>query len=95
MNKEQLIEIATISAIISNTIFQKLYDKSEIGYMAVADQIAEWAFEFDEKHRDTNWVDLTNNGESLKAISKCLNNLSIICFDDAIIDFAHFKLENY
>jgi hypothetical protein len=93
--KENISEIATISAIISDTIFKKLYTISGIGYMATADQIAEWAVEFNEKYKDVDWVDLTNNGEPLKAVSKCLKNLSILSFDDAIIDFSHHKLENY
>lgn len=85
--KEEIKEIAMISAIISNVIFDKLYEKTDIGYIAVTDMIADWAIEFFEKHKDTNWGDVMDG--TMKPLSTVMNN--IICWDDCIMDFAEYK----
>lgn len=79
MNKKQVLEIAQIASIISNNICDTMYEKFRIGYIATTYMIAEWALEFYELNKDTDWEDkLDKEG----------------CWDDCIIDFAFKKLEN-
>ena len=92
-HQEEIKEVAMISAIISDHINKQLYEAKEIGYIAVVDLIADWSIEFLEKHKDTDWVNIFENGIELKPLSKSIS--SIICWDDCIVDFAYFKLENY
>jgi hypothetical protein len=90
-------EIGAISVIISTEIFEKLYEifksRGAGGFIDVSYEIANWAIEFEKKHRKTNWEDLLETG--LKPISKAFQekNYEIICWDDTILDFANFKLE--
>lgn len=96
MNKKEYAkEVGMVSAIISDTIIKKFYDKSDIGYVAVVDQISDWAMEFVNKHKNTDWEEVLENG--MKPVSAGFKKQSseLICWDDVVIDFAHHKLEQY
>lgn len=85
-------EVAMVSAIISDTIMKKLYkevQKRGSGYMVAADYISDWAVEFAEKHEKTSWEKVLEKG--MKPLSKSVK--SIMCWDDAVIDFAFYKFE--
>jgi hypothetical protein len=93
-NKERHIEIAAISAIISNVIFNKAYElfnnSGMGGYVYTTYELAAWAVEFDKMHRKTNWEKVLEKG-----YKKMSNHFTqdVICWDDAIMDFAHHKYE--
>ncbi|MBP7845850.1 MAG: hypothetical protein KA007_00230 [Candidatus Pacebacteria bacterium] len=93
-NKERHIEIAAISAIISDVIFKKAYELFNNGnmggYVYTAYELADWAVEFDKMHRKTNWEEILENG--YKKMSEHFTQ-NVICWDDAIMDFAHYKYE--
>lgn len=94
-SKDEAIEIGMISAIISDVIFKELYEKHDIGYIAASDTIGQWAVEFFEKHKDANWEEVLNNGMNvLSEKFKGTEGGKFICWDDVVIDFAYFKLEN-
>ena len=87
-------EVAMISAIMGDTIMKKLYpevQKRGNGYMVTADLISDWAVEFAKKHEKTFWETILEEG--MKPLSDKMK--SIICWDDAVIDFAEFKLTEY
>jgi hypothetical protein len=92
---EQIREVGMVSAIIADHITKKLYKKMQAngtGYISTIEQISEWAIEFVEKHKNTKWEDVLMD-ETIKPISKAIK--SIICWDDAVFDFAQYKLENF
>jgi hypothetical protein len=82
-------EVAMIATIMGDVAMNKIYDKLGIGYIATADKIANWAIEFAKKHTKTNWEKVLEKG--MKPLSKGVSE--IICWDDAIIDFAAYKAE--
>lgn len=94
--KETNIEVAAISAVISNTIFNKAYEffnnNGMGGYIFTTYEIAAWAVEFEELHRNTNWEQVLENG--FKNLSQEFKQ-QIICWDDAVMDFAHHKFEEF
>jgi len=111
MNKaEYAKEVGMVSAIISDTILKKLYAETE-SYLETSEMIADWAVEFVEKHKNTNWEDYTCGEKQMPALSEEFNKkqkltsikdgkktkkpMEIICWDDAVIDFAHYKFEQY
>ena len=93
-NRERHIEFAAISAIISNIIFNKTYELFNNGnvggYIYTAYELAEWAVEFEETHRKTNWEEVLDKG--YKKLSEHFTQ-DVICWDDAVMDFAHYKYE--
>jgi hypothetical protein len=93
-NKERHIEIAAISAIISDVIFKKAYELFNNGnmggYVFTAYELAAWAVEFDKMHRKTDWENVLDKG--YKKLSEHFTQ-DVICWDDAIMDFAHYKYE--
>ena len=93
-HKERQIEITAISMVISNTIFDKAYELFNNGgmggYVFTAYELAKWAVEFEKMHRKTNWEDLLEKGYT--KMSKHFTQ-DVICWDDAIMDFAHYKYE--
>jgi len=82
-------EVAMVATIMGDHVMKKIYDKLGIGYVATADKIANWAIEFAEKHIETNWEKVLENG--LNPLSKEVSE--IMCWDDAVIDFAAYKAE--
>jgi hypothetical protein len=88
---------------------KKLYAKTE-DYLQTAETVADWAKQFVKKHEKTDWEEVLEN-ESLPALSKEFNKkqkmtrissegskkvpMTIICWDDAVIDWAYHKLENF
>ncbi len=86
------VDFGMVCAIISDNIMKQLYEKQQQGYIQAAATIADWSEEFENKHKKTNWEDALEKG--MKNLSKYFKS-EIICWDDAIIDFAHYKLENY
>ena len=94
--KEFRTEIAMVAAIIGDTITKRLYpevQKRDHGYIETISIIGQWAIEFATKHRNTNWEDVLVSDEGMKPLSKKVKE--IICWDDAVIDFAEFKLTEY
>ena len=90
LNRE--LEIAMISAIMSDHITKKLYKKIQEGgngYMATVETIAIWAVEFYNKHKETDWEEVLNTDNEMKPLSKQIK--SIIWWDDAVFDYAHYK----
>jgi len=87
-------EVAMVSAIISDTIMKRLYkevQKRGSGYMVTADYISDWAVEFAKTHEKTSWEKVLEKG--MKPLSKVVK--SIMCWDDAVIDFAEHKLNEF
>lgn len=85
-------EVGMVAAIMADSIFEKLYkvcQSNGTGYISTAETISEWAVEFAIKHEKTNWEDLLEKG--MPSLSKEISE--IICWDDAIFDYAHFKLQ--
>lgn len=94
--KQYIKEIGMIAAIISDHITNELYDlhqKKGEGYISTVETISNWSLEFLEAHKRTNWEEVLDN--TLKPKSKKWGSNSIICWDDAVIDFAYYKLENF
>jgi len=88
--KQKLVEVAMIAAIMSDACFEPLYQKAHIGYVATSELIGLWAYEFYEKHLNTNWEQVLENGfPSLR------DNSSVMCWDDAVIDYAQYQMLNY
>lgn len=86
MTKE--LEIATISAIISNYKFAEIYTYKNNGYIATAELIANWSIEFYEKYKNVDWEDLLETPEKYDF------NKTTMCWDDAIMEFVDKKLQN-
>lgn len=94
MTKQEIKDVAMVSAIIADHITKKLYEqvqKQGHGYIVTMETIAEWALEFVKKHKNTNWEDALEKG--IKPLSNTFGE--IICWDDAVIDFAFFKLKEF
>lgn len=85
-NYTDCIEIGQIAAILSDECLQELYDKSNLGYIDCTYAIGEWAVEFFDKYRNTDWEDLLQNPKSFGF------NDGTICWDDAIMQFGKQKL---
>lgn len=91
-HKEQLKEVAMIGAIMADHVTEELYKHMQInghGYITTVEQIGEWAIEFLHKHKKTNWEDVMEG--NMKALSARMSE--VICYDDAVIDYAYHKLE--
>lgn len=87
-------ETAMVAIIFGDAITSLLYSEMQSqgkGYMDTVDTISEWAIEFVEKHKNTNWENVLEGG--MKPLSKQIK--SIICWDDVCFDYAHFKLEQF
>ena len=83
-------EVSMVCAVIADNITKKLYEKCG-SYIDTIDLISEWGIEFAQKHKNTNWEKvLEKNPSPLSDEVK-----SIMCWDDAVIDFAHYKLNNF
>ena len=83
-------EIAMVAAIMGDCITKKLYklmQSNGCGYVDTMSVIADWAIEFERKHRKTKWEDVMDG--DMTPLSKEMK--SIICWDDAVYDFAHYK----
>lgn len=95
MNKQKEInEVGMVSAIISDHIMKRLYaemQKRGTGYISTVEKISEWAQEFVKKHKKTNWEDVLMEG--MKTLHP--KSSEIICWDDAVMDFANYKLEQF
>ena len=93
MNKKEFgKEIGMVAAIMADSIFEKLYEvcqQNGTGYVSAAEIVSGWALEFVLKHEKTSWEDLLEKG--IKPLSHQISE--VICWDDAIYDHAHFKLE--
>lgn len=93
MNKKEYAkEIGMVAAIMADHVSENLYKKMQelgTGYIATFEQIANWAIEFVDKHEKTNWEE--RNSSNNKPLSKKMS--SVICWDDACLDFAYYKLE--
>lgn len=98
MTPQQYIkEIGMIAAIISDHIMEKLYELHQqrgTGYISTVETISDWSVEFLEAHKRTNWEEVLNDN-SFKPKSANWPSGEIICWDDAVIDFAYYKLENF
>lgn len=92
--QERINEVGMVSAIISDHIMKHLYaemQKRGTGYISTVEKISEWAQEFVEKHKKTNWEDALEKG--IKPLHP--KSSEIICWDDAVMDFANYKLEQF
>jgi hypothetical protein len=92
--QEQLLEVAMIAVVLGDHFAEKLYVKMQqngTGYVSTFEEIGAWAVEFFNKHKKTNWEQALEEG--MKPMSKEM--LSVICFDDAIIDFGFYKLNKF
>lgn len=92
--QERIAEVGRVAAIISDHIMKRLYaemQKRGTGYLSTVDKISEWAQEFVEKHKKTNWEDALENG--IKPLHP--KSSEIICWDDCVMDFANYKLEQF
>lgn len=89
-------EVAMVAAIMGDCITKKLYKEVQNqgqGYMVTMDTIGDWAIEFAKKHEKTLWEKVLEDG--MKPLSKEFKKTTIICWDDACMDFAYFKFEQF
>ncbi len=92
--QERINEVGMVAAIISDHVMKRLYaemQKRGTGYISTVEKISEWAQEFVEKHKKTNWEDALEKG--IKPLHPKSNE--IICWDDAVMDFSNYKLEQF
>ena len=92
--KEQIRETAFIAAIMGDYFVDSLYPLMQergTGYISTAEELAKWSMEFFEKHKNTDWEEVLENG--MKPLSKEMQ--SIICYDDCIVDFGYWKLSQF
>jgi len=92
--QEEIKEVGMVAAIIADCVTKKLYDKMSTqgtGYVSTVEKIADWAIEFVKKHKKTNWEKILEKG--MKPLTPAMG--SILCWDDAVIDFAYFKLNAF
>ena len=98
MNVKQYIrEVGMIAAIISDNIMKQLYEETGNTYLMAVEKISDWALEFLEEHKRTDWEKVLEEN-TLKPKSEQWSKggiSSIICWDDAVIDFAYYKLEQF
>lgn len=93
--KQYIREIGMIAAVISDNIMKPLYEETSNTYMVAVEKISDWAVESLEEHKRTDWEAVLNES-ALKPRSEQWSKQgisSIICWDDAVIDFAYYKLE--
>lgn len=95
MNKKEYAkEVGMVASIMADFISEKLYKKMQEngqGYIATHEQISNFAMEFVDKHLKTNWEDVLDTGT--EPLSKEMKRGSLICWDDCVIDYAYYKLE--
>lgn len=87
-------EVGMIAAIMADDLLGKLYEVKQEngqGYIDTVDTISNWALEFAEKHKETNWEKVIEKG--ITPLSK--ETRKIICWDDAVVDYGQYKLEEY
>ncbi len=93
MNKKEFAkEVGMVGAIMADGIFEKLYkvcQENGTGYISAAEIISGWAVEFVLKHEKTDWEEMLEMG--IKPLSNEIK--SVICWDDCVFDYSHFKLE--
>ena len=85
-------EVGMVGAIMADSIFEKLYEvcqQNGSGYISAAEIISGWAVEFVLKHEKTDWEDALE--KEIEPLSKEIK--SVICWDDCVFDYSHFKLE--
>jgi len=95
--KQYIREIGMIAAIISDNIMKELYEETGNTYLVAVEKISDWALEFLEEHKRTDWEKVLEES-TLKPKSEQWSKdgiSSIICWDDAVIDFAYYKLEQF
>jgi hypothetical protein len=83
------LDIAMTAAIISDHIVIRLYEHMQHrdkGYIATIEQIGQWAIEFHDKYKYTNWETL------LEDPVKAGFPAQVCCWDDAVMDYADKKL---
>lgn len=91
---QELAEVAMIAVILGDHFTEKLYEEMQkrgTGYISTVEEIGKWAVEFYRKHRKTNWENALEN--EMKPLSKEMK--SVICYDEAILDFGFFKLNQF
>lgn len=88
-NYSNCIEIGQISAILADHFLENLSKISNKPYVDDADIIGNWAVDFFDKHRETNWEDVLENPESYDLPKE------VICWDDAIVHFGHGKFAEF
>ena len=94
INSKQLSEVAMIAVILGDHFTAKLYEKMKLdgkGYISTSEEISVWSILFFNMHKNTNWEKVLENG--LKPLSIELS--SIECYDEAIIDFGFYKLNQF
>ena len=94
VNIEYAKEVGRTAAIISDAVLKELYKEVQEtghGYMVTVEYISEWALEFVDKHKKTDWQQVLDGG--MTPLSKAIKY--IMCWDDAVFDWAYYKLENF
>jgi hypothetical protein len=92
--KDYILEIGMVAAIIADTIMEALYEEKQergTGYIDTVEEISKWSVEFVDKYKKINWEAVLEKG--MKRLSK--NSDEIMCWDDAVMDFANYKLEQF
>jgi len=85
------LSLATVAAIISDTIIKKLYKHVQKnigeGYIYTVDLIGQWAVEFETKYGEVDWEDFQMNP------TKYGFDESHCAWDDAVMSFAKKKFK--
>lgn len=91
MKENDVLDVAHIAVIMGdNNMIDKLLDIKNLGYIAATQLIASWALEFHNKYKNFDWELLYEENDEFPE--------KVICWDDAIIYYAHEKykqLDNY
>lgn len=95
MKKEEFAkEVGLVAAIMGDHITKRLYKEVQRrgnGYIFTIDMLSDWAVEFVKKHCHINWEKVLGEGMPCVASGGGTN----ICWDDAVMDYANYKLEQY
>jgi hypothetical protein len=94
--KNKKHELALIASIMSHRIGDGLFVIHNMPFIASNEIIVDWAIEFQKIHKGTDWEHLLNSEDvTIKTISTAFVNEIIETWDDAIEDYALYKLETY
>jgi len=89
-----LHEVAMIAAIMGDSdgldrLYEFVQHNRDAGYILTIDIIGGWAVEFYQKYKNTNWENLLEDPVKVGFSS------NVCCWDDAVMEFAEQKFEEY
>lgn len=87
------LDVAMVAVIMSDEVLKKLYnngDTSGLSYLDAVEIIGKWAVEFELAYSHiSDWAEALEHPEKIGLSS------DVMCWDDAVMDFAKRKLTDY